>query len=448
MPPKQLVDPFSLQVGNKEETTLADVAAHTAVTLTDIRRRNPQLDVYKISDKLPAGTIVHLPQTLSERGNPYGCFFTIGEAEDAMRKLEARLDRLLEEEGPNLPELPTRRVLSKMERIVTQVKEEGERQLARVREEYSECERRPALLQFLVDLEPVKRLREQLDEEYDGRKLRLKVMDEGNSELFRHAEPRYPNKGIAASLRHNVIDTSEDFCLTEHSHRWEFTFFTPGSTTEPQETWAVLSCQSLGTLLDTFVCRNCIPVNISKNAFFFIGGTFYVDNRHAGEGGEDYEDLTAPIRHFDPCGEGASTEGETRQKNIAFGNCPVKYVSQTTFGDLNLRLGEYGVMRHLGWCNHYFYLSSVTSLRGFDRDDHTRAAYPQRVMKTPTRVVRCRLCRSHPATVVCYNDEISPESPCPYCVPCFELLHATDEGEVEEGKFFAIRLPQGKYYTA
>ncbi|KEG10831.1 small nuclear RNA gene activation protein (SNAP) 50 [Trypanosoma grayi] len=442
MPPGEALDPFAVVVDASQETSLASISTQTAVSLVDLRRLNPGLATHAFAEPLPAGTVVHMPPVLAQRGNPYGSYFTIGSMEEALRALDAKLDMLVRQEKSPLPELPARKVLSKTERIVTVVREESERQLARIKEEYAECGNRPNLLQFLVDVEPVKQLREAVEQDYDGNRLQLRALDSANHETF--SKPlRHQENAVTRSSRHIVRDTSEDFCLQEHSHQWEFTFLAPESSLEVQDSWAVLSCQTLGALLDTFECRNCLPVNMSKNAFLFIGGTFYVDNRHASVEGENYEDLTAAIRHFRPLQGKDAACGE----NAAFGRCPVKYVSQTTFADLDVRLGEFGVLRHLGWCNHYFYLSSVESLRGLGYRCREKGAYPYRVMKAPTRVVRCRMCRQFPATIACYNDELSPDSPCPYCVPCFELLHATDEGTIKEDNFIAIKLPDGKYFT-
>lgn len=442
---REAVDPFAVAVGAEEDdVSLASVVAQTAVSLVDLRRLNPDLDAYAHTQPLPPGTVVRLPPLLDQQGSPCGNFFTIGPMEEALRSLDARLDAMVEKEGRQLPQLPKRKIMSKTERIVTTVREESERQLVRIKDEYAECKKRPKLLQFLVDVEPIKKLRKDLEEEFDGSRLGLSTLDRANQEIFgKELRPR--ENVITENSRWNLRDSSDDFCLEEHSHRWEFTFFTPESSLEVQDSWAVLSCQNLGVLFDTFECRNCLPMNTSKNAFMFIGGTFYVDNRHAGVQGENYEDLTVPIRNFCPVQEegGASVGGG----NLAFGQCPVKYVSQTTFADLHLRLGEFGVFRHLGWCNHYFYLSSVETLRGLETSERDRRAYPQRVMKLTSRAVRCHMCRQFPATVACYNDELSPDNPCPYCVPCFELLHATDEGVVEEGNFLAVKLPGGKYFT-
>ncbi|KAH9601490.1 snRNA-activating protein complex [Trypanosoma melophagium] len=456
MPSGDALDPFAIVVDAAHEATLAGIAAHAALSLADVRRRNPALHAYAPAEALPVGTVVRLPPALEQRGTPYGNYFTIGPTEEALRTLEAKLDAMVERECTQLPKLPARKVLSKTERIVTAVRGESERQISRIQDEYRECGERPALLQFLVDVEPVKQMRRELEKEYDGSELRLKSLETTNHETFSKSL-RHRENNITESSRHSVRDTSDDFCLVEHSHLWEFTFLSPDSSLEVQDSWAVLSCQTLGALLDAFECRNCLPVNVSKNAFIFIGGTFYIDNRHAGVDGANYEDLTAPIRHFNPLqqeeveGEGEDISRTTKSnkvgENIAFGRCPVKYVSQTTFAELDLRLGEFGVLRHLGWCNHYFYLSSVHSLRGLGRDVRERGYYPHRVMKAPTRVVRCRMCRQFPATIACYNDELSPESPCPYCVPCFELLHASDDGTIDEDKFFSIKLSDGKFFT-
>ncbi|KAF8283544.1 small nuclear RNA gene activation protein (SNAP) [Trypanosoma cruzi cruzi] len=442
MPSIGSLDPFTVLVDAKRELSLAAIAARAKLSISDLRQLNPGLNSYTHLEPLPVGTLVHLPPLLDQQGNPYGNYFTIGRMEEALRSLNARLDGLVAEEMKSLPVLRPRKILSKTEKIARMVREESVRQLAHIKEEYTECGERPSLLQFLVDVEPVRQLQSALEEEFDGRQLHLKALENVNHGIF--SKPRcHQQNAITEGSRWSVRDTSEDFCLVEHSHRWEFTFFSPESSLEVQDSWAVLSCQTLGALLDAFECRNCLPVNMSKNAFIFIGGTFYVDNRHAGIEGENYDDLTAPIRYFQPLKD--VDPGNTQ--NLAFGRCPVKYMSETTFADLDVRLGEFGVIRHIGWCTHYFYLSSVQSLRGMKRYHYEKGAYPQRVMKAPTRLVRCRMCRQFAATIACYNDELSPHSPCPYCVPCFELLHATDEGVVEEEKFIAIKLPDGKYFT-
>ncbi|RNF11471.1 putative small nuclear RNA gene activation protein (SNAP) 50 [Trypanosoma rangeli] len=443
MPSKTALDPFAIVIDAANQASLAAISAQTAISISDLRQLNPALGSYTHLELLPLGTVVHLPPRLEQRGKPYGNYFTIGPMEEALRSLDARLDELVAKEQTQLPALPPRKILSKTERIIEMVRKEGERQLARIKEEYAECGERSTVFQFLVDVEPVKQLQSDIEDEFDGGKLHLKALESANHATFNKAWQHQENALTEAS-RWSVRDASEDFCLEEHSHRWEFTFLSPDAALEAHDTWAVLSCQTLGALIDAFECRNCLPVNISKNAFVFIGGTFYIDNRHAGIEGENYDDLTAPIRHFQPIGDGDSGN----MNAVAFGRCPVKYMSETTFADLDLRLGEFGVIRHIGWCNHYFYLSSVASLRGLERHDREKGAYPQRVMRAPRRAVRCRMCRHFPATIVCYKDELSPSSPCPYCVPCFELLHATDEGVVEEDKCIVIKHHDGKYFSS
>nr|CCC92966.1 putative small nuclear RNA gene activation protein (SNAP) 50 [Trypanosoma congolense IL3000] len=439
----QPVDPFALVVNGERATTLLEIALYTAVPLPDLRSWNPGLDTCKGRDKLPEGTVVRLQPLPGERGKPYGCSFSLGEAELAIHKLERRLDELLGGRKQDTIKLPARRVFSKMERIVSELRKEGERQLACIKKGSEECERDPRMLQFLVDVGPVEELEQRLNEEFDGLSVGLQVLKKSNEFLFQK-EDRFPLKRcVEEDLFSSILDDAPHL-PAEHSYQWEFTFLTPGSATQLQDTWAVLSSQRLDTLLDNFVCRNYLSERMSKNAFFFIGGAFYVDNRHADSEGEGYEDVTKYLRHHEPCKAVHDHGDKGESSNSSFGACPVYYISDTTFADLNLRLGEFGVLRHFGCCNHYFYLSAVTKLYRENHNRYEGASFPRRIMKSVTRVVRCRMCHSHPATIVCYNDALSPESPCHYCVPCYELLNASDDGISDGLKAFVIRLPKGK----
>ncbi|EPY28093.1 snRNA-activating protein complex subunit 3 [Angomonas deanei] len=167
-------------------------------------------------------------------------------------------------------------------------------------------------------------------------------------------------------------DSSDDFCVNPHTQRLEFMFFF-GNGYAADSVWAVLPCQKLTVLIDAVRCTlgACPPLN-ARNAFLFIAGVFYIDDRHKGE--EGYEDISALIRNHDPTGTATDS---WQACNAGFGKCPVKSAAETTFSEIRLKMGDWCVLRHEGGlCSHMFYLREITPLGENSRKE--RSQFPHR----------------------------------------------------------------------
>lgn len=436
--PCEYVDPFLFIVTDDgESTTLLDVMTKIVfVSLTELRQLNPSLAHITANSPLPKGTRVRLPVKVAQRVCGVGLPFTLGDEESRLRQCENRLDGLLAAyemsplAGP-LPQPPCRHVHSATEQIVAAMHSEAARQLPVLEKAYHELGKKDPLIHHLVDIREVQRTAASAAAQFAPSRVPLECYKEQHMALMSQqiaSSRSIPENFLTSADLHTVTDSSEDFCV-EHTHRWEFSFCAPNST-EIQDGWAVLSCQVLTSLLDAFQCRSMLPLlaPASRNAFLFMGGVFYIDDRHQGEA--DYEDLSALIRNFDPLlhtakphehhldesahhrrelGDGVTSdtrdthlhdsspsvfsptrghagdttdnmdddaskdEGNagsreqqrcpTRGINLGYGRCPVRSASKTTFAEVRLTMHDMCVLRHLGECNHYFYLSGVRRLR-------------------------------------------------------------------------------------
>lgn len=187
--------------------------------------------------------------------------------------------------------------------------------------------------------------------------------------------------------------------------------------------WQRLAFDATHTVADVFDSLQCasaaMPHPTSPHRFFFIGGAFCIDDRHA-----DAVDLSAAIRAWVPPGCGLGP----------FSTCPVLPAS-TPLGSLSLRVGEKGVVRHNGLCDHIVQCARVGIAVGTQRGP--------RVLKTGrVRCVYCDVCRQVPATSMTYFDRLAPTHPALYCAECITLLH----GEGVNDEMVRFDLPLGAHF--
>ncbi|CCW61353.1 unnamed protein product [Phytomonas sp. EM1] len=448
--PHYSLDPFTYVVTRRDveegSATLMRIAFEDIrVPLADLRAVNSNLKDVPADEILPVGTVVRLPVMLDQRGDASGPFFILRDAERQLKACEDRMFCLASEwerdVGP-LPQPVVRKVLSKNEQVLQVVESEVERQLPKIQKAYETLGNKDQLLQYLVDVERVKAKEVEVEKEFSASNIPLASYDPKYALLWSSSQRLVSEDNITDHSIQTKADTDEDFCM-EHTHRWEFMILAPGSM-EEWEAWAVLSCQKLTALLDAITCTPRLPFSLSKNAFLFIGETFYIDDRHRNEPG--FEDLSAVIRG---CVPSAPPHGEPpapcRGANAAFQRCPVRSAAEVTFGELRVKQGETCVLRHAGCCTHYFYLQGPRCLRGCPRTQ--REQFPHRTRRRRDRVLRCQMCHQFPSSIALYGDELSMENPALYCTICYEYLHG-GESEAESRNYLKV-MPQnvGDYFT-
>ncbi|CCW68959.1 unnamed protein product [Phytomonas sp. Hart1] len=444
------LDPFTYVVTRQDvedgSATLLHIAYdNVQIPLSDLRAVNPNLKDVPADKILPVGTVVQLPVMLDQRGDSSGPFFTINNAENQLKSCEDRMTSLVDEWERNVGPLPLpikRKVLSKTEQVLQIVESEVERQLPSIQNMHDTLGKKNQLLQYLVDVERVKAKEIEVEKEFSASNIPLISYDPEYALLWPSYQRLISEDNLTEHTIQTKADTDDDFCMV-HTHRWEFTILAPGSMDE-WETWAVLSCQKLAVLLDAINCSPRLPFPLSKNAFLFIGDTFYIDDRHRDDA--DYEDLSAVIRG---CAPSYLPDGEPpafgRGVNAAFARCPVRSAAEVTFGELHVRQSETCVLRHAGGCTHYFYLQGPRCLREGSRTQ--REQFPHRTRRRKDRVLRCQMCHQFPSTIALYGDELSLETPTVYCAICYEYLHG-GESEAESQSYLKV-MPQkvGDYFT-
>ncbi|CAJ1993284.1 small nuclear RNA gene activation protein (SNAP) 50 [Leishmania donovani] len=375
---------------------------------------------------LEPGTKVRLPVVLDYQGSPYGMTLHLGSAEAQLQDCEALLDSLVSSwEGEygshSLECLPPRKVCSQTEAVLAKVHEEAIRQLPKVDAGLQRLGSRESKLPLLVEVGAIKAAERAIEESFQRAVAGLESFKKENEACGRVAPASLSSNDLTPASLHTKRDEGEDYCVL-HTHRWEFAVHGVRSK-EPREVWAVLSCQPLVALLDAIDCpATRDPLTTSRNAFFFIHGVFYIDDRHRAQA--DFVDLSEVIRGNDPLQDASSFHAPEHQ---GFSRCPVKSAAETAFKDLNIKMGESCLLRHCGGCDHYFFLSHARSLSGYPRKE--RHEFPHRVAKVRDQARRCLLCRLFPATIALYEDPLSPESPAFYCAVCFDLLHSGDTPE-------------------
>ena len=242
-----------------------------------------------------------------------------------------------------------------------------------------------------------------------------------------------------------------------------------------KEVWHFLPHQPIVALGDVLSCsKTLMPYPFTKNAFYFIGGAFYLDDRHDG-----WADLSKPIREWNPLYAASGP---------IFAECPVRSASATTFEDLAVTLGEHCCFRHLGSCDHLFYFRSVerkscrlpasnspavrreakpaTKSRKSKKgksgasdptetqnevqqqiSDVPQMRYPYLVQGWGEKALLCEVCKTVPSTIASYHDRLTAANPTAFCKGCYEVLHRGSDGkEVLDGAV-KLELPNLCYFT-
>lgn len=459
------IDAFSFLV-RKDGMTLLDVAEETHVHASDLLEINPELkrSSASICGALEKASLVKLPIYLRYRGAPHGRIFVIHEEESRLQRLDQHINEKLMQlslhrerdqlEHLVLP-LPRRKLKSKAEQVLEVVYKEADLQLGKVlanlnvmssskKEEENEYNKIATKhIHRFVDVSAVKKKEDEVEEAFCSKCVPLhSFKDENQHILHLNSQIKNPHEAVSfsnpqpqPSVKAMSIAVNEDHHCVEHTHRWEFSFCKTRST-EVQETWAVLSCQRLTILAEVFQCPLQQYISHVDSFMIFIGGTFYVDGE---------EDLSEMIRHFDP---GATTkeEGVSLDSNPSFSRCEVKPAQFTTIGELKVRMGEVGVYRHLGCCDHYFFLKSVSCLTPSmgSRDQKT---YPRLISLQRRTVIRCFNCKKFPSTIALYK-KVEIETPGKLVDPMYlcDICYESLLGETQSVEYIKVVPPSNDYY--
>lgn len=435
----QAVDAFTYLV-KSDDKTLLDIARETRYCIDDLLKLNPELKSecppsFPILNK---GAMVKLPVSLRLEGASHGAIFCIQKKEEELQRLEHEM--LARAECLKPLAFPRRKVESKTEKLVNIASREADRQLDGVRESlmeietHNEANRKLAIrnLHHLVDISVLQNELVDVENEFSSNCLSLNSFkDDLQYNLFSRSLDINQAQQNGVPIRRPSYDSDPDnvdVCI-DHTHRWEFVICKPNSL-EEMETWAVLSCQKLTTLISAIRCPFEAKLNSLHSSFLFVGGSFYIDGE---------EDISRTIRTFNP-GSELDVEG-----NASFASCPVKVAKQVTFGELALRLGQLCVFRHFGTCDHYFYLRGVKSLFSpqMTKDHHL---YPLCIEKRREVVIRCVLCKKFPSSVALYEKHESSALPLYLCDICYELFY---EGTEKAEKLLKVCPPSlGEYFTS
>lgn len=432
----QAIDAFTYLVRD-DSTTLLDISQKNQFFVSDLLSLNPDIIDGSGLVALECGTEVKLPKTLRARGTAQGPAFIIKDEETRLQLLDEAVKKRCTLMNP-LP-LPRRKIQSQTETILSHAYAEANRQLdtvseaiARMGETHGADESMvKKQVHHLVDVTSVQKKMMELERQFSPENVHLHSYKESNQVLMLESTSRRSESVATPNVRpHSSSSDNNNTCDHEHTHRWEFVVCRPNSL-ETQETWAVLSCQKLTTLMSVISCSFRDRLPDMESAFLFVNGTFYVDGQ---------EDLSEVIRLFDP----TSVKGGVGE-NKSFYDCPVRRAAEVTIGELKLRVGEMCVFRHLGKCDHYFYLEGVSDLRipGVSKD---AAYYPAQISKKREKVIRCLYCKTFPSTVAVYENKSPTDSPIYVCDICYELNYeGTDKGDLP--RIYKKVSHEGEYFT-
>lgn len=187
----------------------------------------------------------------------------------------------------------------------------------------------------------------------------------------------------------------------------------------------VLASQKLTELKDAFYCLSDIGPSGSKtkSGYLFIENTFFNDMRSS-----DAKDYSEAIIEW-------AEENEVYRQTGAY---PLysKKMEETTFYDLNLRVGEKYLYCHQGNCKHYIIFNEVRLLN--DQDNLNYNAYPLKIFQSKVRRKKCTVCEIYSAKWVVYKDKYSPENPTFYCDNCHKQFHYSVDGKLLYDDFEAF----------
>ncbi len=218
------------------------------------------------------------------------------------------------------------------------------------------------------------------------------------------------------------------------------------------EEFLVLGSQNLTVLRDTLHClceanvaavereeneRRAVtgapPLSLAKpSAYFYLEGTFYVDNRVTGardlsEGIREYLKQTGVVAPPHP-GPGPAA----RPLGPLTTEFSVAKIEERVFEDVWVRMGPSapGLYCHQGGCEH---LVTVRDVRAHDPrvDPPLRGQYPFRVAFPEAALAqkrKCEACGVRLAAKVTHGDPCAPATPFFWCSDCFLQMHYDAEG--------------------
>lgn len=151
--------------------------------------------------------------------------------------------------------------------------------------------------------------------------------------------------------------------------------------------------------------------DVYKSGFFYIGDTFYNDMSDP-----SCRDYSKVIREW--------AEDGKRQ----VGPFKTALMEETTFGDLELRLGYPYVYVHQGYCEHLIVFSDMRIIH--PSDSQCVRDYPV-VLKTYPHSKRmlCMLCQKATCAWVTYENARVTDDPFFFCNTCFHSFNYTADGK-------------------
>lgn len=447
------IHPFQLRVDDLEVPTLLCASTTCGVSIADLKawnRNNSLIAAAGVDDELPLGSIVQLPPLTYIRHPSYGSTFLVGEMLLEIQQVQTSLDRLWDsaKDSPAAPFVPRRRVTSMAAHFVDGVRRESASQLARIHSEYATIDPvhrygktwKELLVEEVIDPTPVVMSLQREQQAIVASGL-VSLQPEHTACMSQHPVRSAPN--VVTELKeHRTRDMSaaegEELTCPFHSREVEVSFFQPGRAVAHKETWAVLACQTLASLVDAVECMNeYLPYPKTRNSFMFIAGTFYIDDRHEG-----YEDISSYIRNYNPFATTPSELCLIDGANPAYGVCPVKSIT-TRIADIPVKMHEMCVYRHMGSCDHYFYFKDLSLPIVVPKP---RSQYPRRTYISRPHVTLCDMCAALPSTIITYGDIMAPKNPTFYCPPCFRIFHVDEVGEETNDGYLKVELPPGQHF--
>mmetsp|Transcript_9076 Transcript_9076/g.24659 ORF Transcript_9076/g.24659 Transcript_9076/m.24659 type:complete len:423 (-) Transcript_9076:2387-3655(-) len=176
----------------------------------------------------------------------------------------------------------------------------------------------------------------------------------------------------------------------------------------------VLGSQKLTELRDKLYCLsdNTGEGEKSTSGMFLIEGVAYDDMR-------EQEGRPTPIAYSTVVRNWMEERAKRRRADGERFEAPVttQRMENTTFADLNIRLGYPYLYLHHGRCEHKFIFTELRMIG--EEDSHHRSHYPLLKVVERIRRQKCSACNIFFAKRVVYDDILSESSPCLYCFDCF-----------------------------
>ncbi|KFD58368.1 hypothetical protein M514_00594, partial [Trichuris suis] len=203
----------------------------------------------------------------------------------------------------------------------------------------------------------------------------------------------------------------------------------------------VLSSQKLTELRDFIFCPNDFaPIRerqeddefkdvVAKDVFtgslFYFNGVFYNDLRE-----KKSTDLSVPILKW----------AEGRLGSV--GPFSTARMEETTFDDLNIRLGQPYVYIHQGNCEHLVVISNIHFAH--EEDPQDVSWYPIDFTRRAKTIVHCDICQDSYAKWIVFAKDHLPQPTMFFCKSCFDLF-CTDENGKSTFELVLVPLIDSNY---